>query len=245
MTTHTTIARVRTTRRMDADAGVNLSKRRRWYADEPPEEAPTPDTPPETQGEDGADKPIMTTAQLKDRLERAKRAEREALLKDLGIEDPEADKELLASARKRREDEKTEAQKAEAARLKAEKERDDAKAEFAAYKAEQDAKARSSTRDTAINAALTEQNAKADKVLKLLKADHLDMVDAVLKDDGSVDKDKLNALIKKAREVFPEDFKPRGVGSPSNAGGRPVDPDKASKVQAAQEQRNFIKTRGW
>jgi hypothetical protein len=247
MTTHTTTApRIRTTRRSDAQAGVNLSKRRAWYDGEAPPATPatpsTPDIPPvKREIDDGDEQPIMTTAKLKERLERARRTEREALLKELGIEDPAADRELLASARKRREDEKTEAQKA-TERADAEKARaDKATADFEAYKAEQETKARLTTRDSAIKTALTKENAKADKVLALLQVQHADVVSAVLKDDGTVDDSKVAALVKKAREVYPEDFGRGGVGVPSLRDGHTTDPGKEARSRAARTNDNVIR----
>jgi uncharacterized protein YdiU (UPF0061 family) len=163
----------------------------------------------------------MSTAKLKERLEKERERVRKATLAELGIEDADTDKALLAEARKRRADEQTEAQKAVEALEKEKAKREKAEADLADHLTKAAAKERADALNTAVKDALTKANAKADKVLKLLRVDHAELLDAVLKEDGTVDEKALAKVIEAARKDYAEDFGRGGVGSPSNANGRP------------------------
>lgn len=172
-----------------------------------------------------------------DTRQKATDAARKKILAELGIEDPDADKALLAEARKRKADELTEAQKADKAREQAEAATRQAVADLEAER-----KAiRLERRDTAIRAALTPATPKADKVLALLQVQHADAINGVLKDDGTVDATKVTALVDTARKAYPEDFGRGGVGSLSNAGGRIVDPSDKDRQSAAQWTMNKLR----
>jgi hypothetical protein len=236
------------TARPDTSAVSALLRRYAHFEGEAP--PPTPPAPPppvappaNNGGNSGEDdeKPIMNSAQLKERLERDREATRKKLLAELGIEDAETDKTLLAEARKRKADERTEAQKAIEALAKEKAKREAAETALATRNAEIAAKERTETLNTAVKDALTKANAKADKVLKLLRADHADLLNAVLKDDGTVDEKKVTAVVEAARKSYPEDFGRGGVGSPSNANGRPPQPGADAAKRASQLNQSRIR----
>jgi predicted nucleic acid-binding Zn ribbon protein len=237
------------TRPDTAAASTWLRKYAHFEGEAPPPAPPVtppPATPPVNNGGNNGDddeQPIMSSAQLKERLERDRKAQREKFMKEYGIEDPDADKELLAAARKRKADEQTAAEKALEDLAKERKKREDAEAALAKREAEIAAKERADALNGAVKDALTKANAKADKVLKLLRADHADALDAVLKDDGTADEKKVTALVETARKAYPEDFGKGGVGSPSNAGGHSPDPNREGKERARAELRNFTRSR--
>lgn len=153
----------------------------------------------------------------------AKQAAINDLLKELGFEKADDLKALVTADKKRREDEMTEVQKAAA-----EKEKVEARALKAETDLENERNARrADLRDGKVKDALVASNAKADKVLKLLKVDKAAELDALLKEDGTVDEGKLKTLVEDAKKAYPEDFSSgRGFssnpGSPSIGGGKPL-----------------------
>lgn len=202
-----------------------------------PTPAPVPEPQPETNsGQHGQGNSDPTW--LPERLERARRAEREALLKELGVEKPEDAKTALAEFQKLKD-----AQLSEADRAKQELERERQKRE----KAESDLVAERQTRliekrDSEIRNALRDARAKnVDKtfavIATLKKAD----VEAVLKDDGTVDAAKVKAIVEVARKDYAEDFGGSGPGSPSLNGGRTPNPGAANEARARRISMQRIK----
>lgn len=204
----------------------------RQYAHfEDPAPAPPPD-PPAPPAEDKKFTQADVDRVAGETRKQAKQAAVNDLLKELGFEKADDLKTLVKTAKDQAEAQKTEAQKAIEAKAALEKERDEAKAALTARNAEIEVEKRAALRDSAITKALTSANAKAEKVLKLLKVDQPDALAATLKEDGTVDEAKVKALIETARKAYPEDFGRGGVGSPSNNGGRAVQ-GQPPKVQTS------------
>lgn len=204
----------------------------------------TTETPPANGGNDEGKK--FTQADL-DRLigearQKAADSTRKKVLAELEIDDPDSDKELLKAAKAKREADKTEVERAAGEATKEKERREKVEQEFADFKAGVEAERRLTTLNTAVKDALAKANAKADKVLKLLRADHADSLDAVLKEDGTVDEKKLTALVDAARKQYPEDFGKGGVGSPSNSGGR--SPQLGADAAKRASQLNQSRIRG-
>lgn len=175
---------------------------------------------------------------LPDRLKRAEEAARKKLLEELGITDPEADKQMLADARKRKQDEMTAVEKAAAEKEAAEKKAAELEttlnAERAAYRLER--------RDNAIRDALRsagvqddEKNPHITRLLVLLKGERAAEVDALQAEDGTIDAKKLSALVETAKASYAEYFKPQrgGFGTPSHRNGQVSNaPSKDAKAIA-------------
>jgi hypothetical protein len=237
---------IRTTRRADAEGGISLAKRRAWHDEAGAADAADSTTAQTTTMQAAEDKKFsqadMDRVQGKTRKE-AKQAALDEFIKELGFEKPDDLKTLITAAKQRDEAEKTEAQKAADTALKEKERADKAEKALAERNAEIDAEKRAERLNAAVKDALTAANAKADKVLKLLKADAPDALEALLKEDGTVDKDKLSKLVESARKSYPEDFGKGGVGSPSNSGGRGVDPGKTDRETAARSTLNALRNR--
>jgi len=194
-----------------------LIRRRAWY-DGSTDEGTPPDKGGNGGGQNGEAK--FTQADLDriagDTRKSAKQAAINDLLKELGFEKADDLKALVADAKKRKDDELSEAQKAQAAKEKAEKDALDWKAKAEALEQQR----LLDRRDGAIESALREAKAsKPDKVLALLKQYQADDVAAVLGDTGEVDKTRLSALLTTAKKEHAEYFQ-QGVGSGSHAGGK-------------------------
>lgn len=212
-----------------------------------PTPTPTPAVPPVTPPpatNGGNGQGDSDPAWLPDRLKRAEKAAEERLRKKLGLaedEDIETAAEHLAAERKRKADELTDAQKAQAELAKEKAKREAAETELKAFQEKVEAEKREATRDSALKTALTTANAKADKVLKLLKVDSPDALSAVLKEDGTVDETKVKALVETARKAYPEDFGKGGVGSPSNNGGRVPSSSKDGEKRVSRINQSTIR----
>lgn len=203
-------------------ATIDLRQRRMWYegdGDTPPDEGspPAPDTPPGNNG--GSSTGTTFTQADVDRIvgERAKRAKESGIadfLKELGFEKPDDLKSLVTDARKRQEDELSEAEKLNQKLVATEKKLQEAEA--AAQQAVQSA--REEKRNSAILAALTIAE-KPQSVLNLLLVEHASKVAEVMGEDGALDSKKIEALAKTAQTDYPGMFKKTGPGSPSHAGG--------------------------
>lgn len=213
----------RSARRLNAEYAVDLSKWRVWRdgeGDAPPQPpAPPPDAPQGGNGSGEGDSPSWLPERLKRAQEKARQEERERLFKELGIEDPEGDKELLTAARKRKQDEMSEADKAKTELAKEQATRARLEAELA----EERATRRLERRDNALRDALRNAQARnVDKTFAVLASLKKADVDAVLADDGTVDSKKVAALVEAAKKDYAEDFGPvrtiPGTGSHANAG---------------------------
>lgn len=207
----------RALRPIQSVAAIDLRKRRAWHDD-----ASDTDTPPDKTGAQdagGSTETTFTQADV-DRIvgERARRARESGLsdfLKDLGFEKADDLKALVQDARTRAEAEKSELEKAQG-------EIDKWKAEAEAYKSAMEQAlqtARAEKRNAAILSALN-NSTKPQSVLNLLLLEHTADVEAVQADDGTLDAQKIAALVKKAEAAYGEFFKPAAPGSGSHSGGR-------------------------
>jgi len=191
---------------------------------EPPK--PAPDTQPAPSGDTGLD-PEKQYPWLKDRLDRAKRVEREELLKTLGFEDPDSLKSFVDEGRKLQESQLSEREKLQ----KAIQERD---AKIDKLMKEKDEAIQSRVRDkrdAAIRDAANKIRAEhPEDVLTwiLTSGDVADMVD----ESGSVDDKKVLAQVEACRKERPNWFGGKGPGVPSNRDGTPPD-SKAEREKKA------------
>ncbi len=201
-----------------------LSKRRCWYADDPPADdtppASPPDTPPDKTGDTGTPGQTFTQDDI-DRIvgERAKRAAEKALadfVQGMGFEKADDVKSLVEAEKQRKEQEMSEVEK-----LQAELEKERAATKAAKEAAEQAAQTViDQRRDSAILTALKDAE-RPQSVLNLLKAEQSDMVAAILNDDNVVQDKPLAALVEKAKADYGGMFKTGGPGTGSHAGGTP------------------------
>lgn len=97
-------------------------------------------------------------------------------------------------------------------------------------------------RDVHITEALSKARSTDPKrVLILLNAEQPQLLEKVLKEDGTADTAALEALVKAAQEAFKPLFTGGGPGSPSNAGGRTVSPGADQKRVATVNQKELIR----
>lgn len=191
-----------------------------------PSVTPTPTgtgTPPVNNGGE-PETLTLTTKQLAARLDTEVNKALSRTFETLGVKDLNELTAKLTAQKEREDAEKTELQKAQDA-LKAAQDKAAAAEAKAAETARQ---ALEKERNNAILLALTGKTDKPQKVLTLLINGHAADVDGVMAADGTVDAQKVSALIDKAKKEYPEDFKSGGPGSPSNAGGRTPAPDHKS-----------------
>lgn len=187
--------------------------------DKPVEEPiAVPDPAPDKSGQSKGDQPDRSNAsrEVQERIKRAKRIERETILKELGYEDLDTAKAALTEVRAVKEGQMSELQKAQAA-LDTEKKRADKAVQDAAdLKTAQLEKERHGALKDAAREAKAE---KPEHVLMWAKeyaaADLLTLVD----EDGKVDAKAVEALIKRVQAAEPKWFGTGGPGSPSNRGG--------------------------
>lgn len=223
--------RIRSLRHRHAEAAVDLRLRRAWFDEQPQQqqpaqssETPKPDTAPGQQS--GQQQATFTQEQLNqivgDRVKRAEDSSIKKLLEGLGVDSAETLTKLVQAERQRIEGEKSELQKLQERLAAAEKDAADAKTR--ADKAEQERLIE--RRDQEIRSALGEARAKKPaSVLTLMATDQPEMVKAVMKADGTVDKEALTKLTEAAKKAYPEFFTGSGPGTPSNSGGRVPEPD--------------------
>lgn len=228
-----------------------LLRRYAWFEGEAGSttpEAQTPSTtvtPPVNGGNDEGKK--FTQAELDkyagERGVKAAEAARKKLLEKFGIEDEDADAELLKAAKAKREADKSEVEKAAKA-VETEKQRaDKLAAELEAERAEH----RLERLDTLLNAALKDAGAK-DVELSLigLKARKAKDVEALLDADGKVDGTKVTALVTAAKAAYPDQFglKSTVPGTGSHRGGTRPDPAREGKEKARQDVKERQRS-GW
>lgn len=222
--------RIRSLRRPNAEAAVDLRQRRAWFDEQqqPPaqqnSETPKPDTAPGQQS--GQQQATFTQEQIDkiigERVRRAEETSIKKLLEGLGVASADDLTKLVQAEKQRIEGEKSELQKAQDRLAAAEKEAADFKTR--AEKAEQERLMAS--RDQEIKSALGDARAKKPtKVLTVMATEYPELVKAVMKADGTVDKDALSKLTEAAKKAYPEDFTGSGPGSPSNSGGKVPEPD--------------------
>lgn len=195
-------------------------------------------TPPENNGGNGQQQQTNQQADpafLAERLERAKRIERETFLRELGFEKPEDLKAIIEAERKRKESDMTETQKAaaEAERLRKEN----------ATLQEQVKNAEKARREdqvqNAIRAAATAAKAQyPDDVIEYARKLNSNL-DSLIGDDGKVDQKAVEKLIEGTKKDRPTWFGGSNPGSPSASNGKPADLDAERKKKALGERKHF------
>lgn len=184
----------------------------------------------QTQG--GADPNLinMTSAQLAERLDRAKNTAVTDLLKQLGFDKPEDLKTTVEQFRQAQDAQKSELQKAtdDAAKLKTR-----------AEQAEAEVKGLAQARlDDKLNLAIGAASQGGEEYgTKTLRAHNVDDVivwareqsgedlSKLIDEAGKVDVKAVGELVKKAHKARPHYFQSGGPGSPSNRGGKPPEQD--------------------
>lgn len=156
----------------------------------------------------------------------AKSAAISELLKELGFEKPDDLKAIVSEAQKRKQDEMSEADKLRADLAKLTQERDNA-----AQRAQEVEAARIADK---VNGKLEALAVKArvehpEDVVKFLRDNHSDDVNALVNEAGAIDDKAAEKLLEVVKKARPNWFAVGGPGSPSNRDGRPVAPD--NKVQ--------------
>lgn len=222
---------LKATRRHGAAFTVNLAQWRKWFEGDTSET----ETPPVTNG-GTTDAPKTLPQDEVNRLvgDARKQAREKALadfLKELGVDTPDALKATIADAKKRAEADMTEAQKAQAAKEAAEKERDEIRA---ALEAERQAR-QAEKRNAAIERAAKDAEAPED-VVTWAEKHAAELLAKTLTEDGAVDSKAVEKVVEACKQARPSWFKktPKTPGSPSVAGGRSVEPDKAEKERIAR-----------
>lgn len=223
---------VRTTRRTDAECLISLKKRRRWFDGEGEGgnaggdggntgNAGNTATPPGKDGgnagnADGSEQRItLPLSDLNERVQRAKQAAINDLLKQLGVENTDTLKAAL-----QRLAEIDEASKSELEKMKGELEKERAARQKAESElATQRQKYLEERRDSKFKDMAQSKRAKnPEDVLVLAKAYHPDMMAKTITDEGEVDEKAIETVIaamqKDRRELFSVN-----PGSPSAAGG--------------------------
>ncbi len=226
--------------------------------------AATPETPPEKKGgkvaddddEDGESITLSSKA-LKARMSRVSEKERADLMKQHGL----TSWDEIAQLRKAKDDlEKL--QMTESERIQREREEltnlakaaeDRAKAvEQTATQAQAEAAEAKRQRildrvEYQIGLAASREHAEEPQdVIDLLRRDFRVEFEAVADEEGKIDAEKVKALVEKAKTARPKWFSvPRsGVGSPSNAIGRPVDPTGTADIRKRALRNNSRIVRG-
>lgn len=189
----------------------------------PAEQTPTTTATPPVTGGNANVEAKFTQADLdriaSDTRAKATEAARKKVLAELGIEDPDADKALLADARKRKADEQTATEKETVAREKAEKRA----AELESTLETERANRLSERRDDKLKDALMSAKVKPEKVksvLTLLSVEQADALTAAIKEGGMIDDKALVKIAEEAKKEYPEWFGNAGPGSPSLQNGR-------------------------
>lgn len=220
-----------------------LAKRRAWFAEG--EDA----DPEKGNGSDDKTDKGLTQEEVNRLVGKARTDGRSAakqettaeILKRLGVEKLEDAEGILKAHRDKQEADKSEVEKLTVKLGEFETRAKTAEQALADYQAKVETEKRIAARDSAIKAALSGGTTKADKVLALLQVQHADAITGVMDDDGNLDDKKITALVETARKAYPEDFGARGVGSPSNIGGRtPMNTDQAARDANFQRRRRGI-----
>jgi len=195
----------------------------------PPAELPAkPDPEPAPEADDGNGGDDASASVVK-RIERAKREAQAALLKDLGFEDAEALKKLVADAKAKQEGELTAVQKAEKTVADLTKQRDELQVKYDALSQEVQGERRSRAITTAA------RNAKHPADVVTWGKEHAaDDLAVVLNEDGTINEAKAKALVVKCQKDRPDWFTAETPGSPSNSGAQtPGTADQIKKLNDA------------
>lgn len=146
--------------------------------------APTDD---EKKAADEKSKQDALDKQFSERADRAKKAGREELLKELGVTDPEEAKKLLETARKADEEKKTALEKEQAAREKAENDAKAAKDAAEAVLAQATTKLMNAEIKMSASTAVVDKDGKVTRAA--FRADAMDDVLLLLNREGIQEKD--------------------------------------------------------
>jgi alanyl-tRNA synthetase len=233
---------IKACRRGNAEAQINLTKKRNWYTTD---ETPPGTTPPEVAPPPGDTvvpanpEPTVTEKQAQKLAEKArKEAAKEAqtmLLEKLGLDNIEA-----VATRLKKLSELEQAQMSEAEKLQAQLEEAKAKSqEHEAKIAEMVAAQRDASRRAAIENILEKGGANsADEIYILLAAKHAEVISDVFVGENIVpEKSKGEAVLQLAQKEYALYFKSAGAGSPSSAGGVPP----TTQVEAEKSAKDHIK----
>jgi hypothetical protein len=186
---------------------------------------PTPDNSGQNKGDQLSES--AASKEVRERIVRAKRKEREELLSKLEAKDLEEAVALLTEARQIKQGQMSELQKVQAVADKEKKDREKLENDLAALRAER----ATENRDGALEQAA--RDAKAEKPEYILMwAEKFAAADlaALVDEDGKVDDKAVADLIKKVQTAEPKWFGAGGPGSPSNRGGKTPD----AQTQLAQ-----------
>lgn len=202
-------------------------------------QTPAPGTTPETAtensggktpGSEGGDKPIMNQAEferlMKERLMRDREVREKEFLTTYGVTSRDELKTALEAARKRDEADLSEAEKTKKALDKLTAERETAMKEL---QAEREARKAEKLDMAIIAAAKGAHNPKL--VVSMLRDEQSDALTKAMKEDGTVDTAALDKLIADLRKKEGYLFGGSSPGSPSNSGGKAVEPDAKLKEE--------------
>lgn len=218
-----------------------LSKRRTWFADgdATTDATATDTTAVDDKGKGGASTNTLTQEKVNELVGKARLEGKGSALiewaKELGFEKPEDIKTLIDAKKAADEAAMSEKDKLEKALADARKEAEDAKA----ARAELEKQRLLDKRDSRIKDVLKDSR-NPNHVLVLMSAERPDVVNAVMKDDGTFDEKALSTLVTTAKQEYKYLFGGAGPGIPSNAGGRNPDPDTSTD---AAKQRAFRRAR--
>lgn len=181
----------------------------------------------------------LTSAQLKERLDRAENAALTKLLKKLGVENVEALEVIVPEHKTLKSASLTDAEKlttaaADAqAKLTAEA---SARAASEAKVAELEAARIGDRIDAAIKEICMTPAIRAEHPQDVVELIRKGNIDGVVDDKGQVVTDKVKALVEQAKKDRPGWFKTGGVGSPSNRDGVAPEALAAEKEKARRAQ---------
>lgn len=172
----------------------------------------------------------MTSAQLAERLDRAKNTAVGELIKTLGFEKPEDLKTAMEQWRSSQESAKTDLEKAQSAAAKAKTDLEQANAAIQQLK--------QARLDDRLNAAITVASQGSEeygtKTLRAFSAEDViawartqsgEDLTKLIDETGKVDAKAVGELTKKCQKARPHYFQASGPGSPSNRGGKPPEQD--------------------
>ncbi len=147
----------------------------------------TPPTDDEKKAAEEKSKQDALDKQFAERAERAAKAEREKILKELGVADPEEAKKLLETARKADDEKKTALEREQAAREKAENEAKSVKAAADEVLAQATTKLMNAEIKMSANTAVVDKDGKVTRAA--FRADAMDDVLLLLNREGIQEKD--------------------------------------------------------
>lgn len=204
-------------------------------AGQQPPAAPPPAPPPAVPAPPAEDRHGGKET-VTDRIKRAKRTAVNALLTELGFDSIDALKQFHQTAQTAQGSIETERGKVttlETAKADLEKQINDLKAAQLTGKV-----------DGAIVAAVSTATVKAQypqDVVKFVRSELADKLKEAFDAEGKPDEAKLTALVDEVKKQRPTWFGSAGAGSPSNRGGKPLEPNADLKAEARKQLRSQIK----